>query len=139
QLQPPINQGSTVVLNIGNLALNQNQTTILFNGYVGTFPEGPSPAPTTGTAFNVNTLGQTNLNNSSQIFISTINGQPIDVVYGLLGGWASGNGGSFATYDSVAGYEAFASGLTNSAGTPVATYAASSIIGATATQNITDG
>jgi hypothetical protein len=41
QLQPLINQGSTVVLNIGNLALGNNQTTIQFNGYVGTFPEGP--------------------------------------------------------------------------------------------------
>ena len=86
----------------------------------------------------MNTLGQTNLNNSSQIFISTINGQAIDVVNGLLGGWASGNGGSFATYDSLAGVEAYASGLTNSAGTAVVTYASASIIGATTGQNIDD-
>ena len=60
------------------------------------------------------------------------------MVNGIIGGWASANGGSFATYDSVAGYEALGSGLTNSAGTAVVTYGATSIIGATAAQNVTD-
>ena len=41
-MQPPINQGSTLVLNIGNLSLPTNYGTINFNGFVGTFPEGPA-------------------------------------------------------------------------------------------------
>ena len=70
----------------------------------------------------------TNLNYSSQIFISQINGQAVDVVYQLLGGWASANGGAFATYDSFAGFEALGSGLTNWAGQAVATYAGANLL-----------
>ena len=125
-MTPLINQASTATLNIGSLALNNSFGTIVFNGYVGTLP-GPATPSGAGAAYNVDTLGQVNLNNASQILISSINGNSISLVNNILGGWAVANGATFATYDSLAGVASLNDGIINSAGTPLPTFDGTSV------------
>jgi autotransporter-associated beta strand protein len=101
-LQPLINQGSTVTLNIGNLVHTSNESLLYVNGYVGA---------SAGATFNTSTLGQSDLNSSSEVFINNLNGSSFstgNLFNNLIGGWAVANGSnnfadSFATYNSTLG------------------------------------
>ncbi len=101
-VQPLINQGSTVTLNIGNLVHASNESLLYVNGFV---------ASIAGATFNTNTLGQSNITNSSLVFINNLNGSFFstgNLVNNLIGGWAVANGNgnlvdSFATYSNTLG------------------------------------
>ena len=98
QLQPLINQGSTVTLNIGNLVHASNESLLYVNGFVGT---------SAGIAFNASTLGQNSLNGGSMAFIGNVNGTPFsasNLVNGLIGGWAVANAATAGASDSFATY-----------------------------------
>ncbi|MFM8550602.1 MAG: autotransporter-associated beta strand repeat-containing protein [Verrucomicrobiota bacterium] len=95
--QPALGSAATVRVNIGNLVRSSAlQSTMLF--------AGRSSLGVTAA----NTLGQTSLSGSSQVFLSQVNGSGFaasSMVNGIIGGWAvaSGDSHAFAIYSDTTG------------------------------------
>jgi autotransporter-associated beta strand protein len=101
-MQPYINEGSSVKLTIGNLVRNAtNRATFNLNGW------------TTLNSGGTNTLGSQGLSNTSNLFFSQVGGVTFNsgsLVNGLIGGWAVADGNAFATYTDTFGVVSLGNG-----------------------------
>jgi autotransporter-associated beta strand protein len=101
-MQPYINEGSSIKLTIGNLVRNAtNHATFNLNGW-STLNSG-------GT----NTLGSQGLSNTSNLFFTQVGGVAFNsgsLVNNLIGGWAIADGNSFATYTDTFGVVSLGNG-----------------------------
>jgi autotransporter-associated beta strand protein len=101
-MQPYINEGSSIKLTIGNLVRNAtNRATFNLNGW------------TTLNSGGTNTLGSQGLTNTSNLFFTQVGGVAFNsgsLVNGLIGGWAVADGSSFATYTDTFGVVALGNG-----------------------------
>ena len=101
-MQPYINEGSSIKLTIGNLVRNAtNHATFNLNGW------------TTLNSGGTNTLGSQGLTNTSNLFFTQVGGVTFNsgsLVNGLIGGWAVADGSSFATYNDTFGVVALGNG-----------------------------
>ena len=101
-MQPYVNEGSSIKLTIGNLVRNAtNRATFNLNGW------------TTLNSGGTNTLGSQGLTNTSNLFFTQVGGVAFNsgsLVNGLIGGWAVADGSSFATYNDTFGVVALGNG-----------------------------
>lgn len=101
-MQPYVNEGSSVKLTVGNLVRNSaNHATFNLNGW------------TTLNSGGTNTLGSQGLSNTSNLFFTQVGGVAFNsgsLVNGLIGGWAVADGSSFATYTDTFGVVALGNG-----------------------------
>ena len=101
-MQPYINEGSSIKLTIGNLVRSSaNHATFNLNGW--------STLNSTGT----NTLGSQGLSNTSNLFFAQVGGLTFNsssLVNNLIGGWAVADGNSFATYTDTFGVVSLGNG-----------------------------
>lgn len=101
-MQPYINEGSSIKLTIGNLVRNAaNHATFNLNGWT-TLNSGGS-----------NTLGSQGLSNTSNLFFTQVGGLAFNsgsLVNNLIGGWAVADGNAFATYTDTFGVVSLGNG-----------------------------
>jgi autotransporter-associated beta strand protein len=124
---PQVNMGSTARITIDNLVRNSgNRSVVNFNGFSQNNSAGAG------------TLGGQGFSTNGNIILNNINGTPFtsaNLTNNLIGGWAVGSGGGFATY--VNGYGVFEIG-NSPAGISVPGYDGTDITLATTSQNISD-
>jgi len=101
-MQPYINEGSSIKLTIGNLVRNAaNHATFNLNGWT-TLNSGGS-----------NTLGSQGLSNTSNLFFTQVDNIAYNtgrLVNNLIGGWAVADGNAFATYTDTFGVVSLGNG-----------------------------
>ena len=134
-MQPYINEGSSIKLTIGNLVRNAtNRATFNLNGW--TTLNSP-----TGT----NTLGSQGLSNTSNLFFTQVGGVAFNsgsLVNGLIGGWAVADGNAFATYTDTFGVVSMGNGWgysTSFSGNGAGNSGLSGVTNLTGSGNFNDG